>query len=71
MVRQQPADDTYERSQKEIEFRALDKSRLVWLGDIRVYSVFKHVLTNEYWVTCDGDFVWHHTENPLPRDYNC
>ncbi|UYO00213.1 MAG: hypothetical protein KIT02_03010 [Devosia sp.] len=68
MDRQQPNDDTYERSEKEIEFRALDKTRLIFLGQQRGYDVFKHPLAGGYWTTRDGDFVSHHAENPLPRD---
>lgn len=51
------------------EYREMDKSRLVFLGDHRCYRVFKHAVTGEYWTTylLDGDFAFHGIENPLPR----
>lgn len=61
-------DDTYEPTDRELAFRSLDKSRLSFVGEFRCYRVFKHAGTGEYWTTCLGDYVSHHTENPLPRD---
>lgn len=57
----------YELSDKETEFKHMDKDRLVHVGDHRCYRVHRHADTGEYWVSCMGDFVSHHVEDPLPK----